>query len=244
MLKYPPPTALGTYFLVVTTPNVKSLDPSLMAIAVQSSYASAVWLLAFAGTAVPANGTVPLMAPIAVGVNARNVGQSFVPESLQIPDSGLVLVASSTSDLLTVDVAATLDITAFIEEYDELLPEGALNTGDLTTAVKKLQVWSEAAGAAAPKKLYRVLAKNNGAGTRYLCVYATDAAGATDKILTWNKLAAGATAEIDYGSGGFDPYQQDADRTSHKGCTIQAQTTMTPGDIVAATDFVIQAYYL
>lgn len=241
MLRTPPPTALGTYSLVVTTAGTSKLSPVVMAIAVQSSYASAVWLQAFSGTTVPANGSVPIMDPIAVAALGRNIGKDFMPIGLPISANGLVLVASSTEGTLTKDVAATLDITAFIEEYEFQPLSTDSVVGDLTTARKSLTVWADNVG---PKVLRRAIVINNAASTRYMCLYAENTPDTGSIILAWQRILAGQAVEMDFGTrGGTSPFQQVPGEGDHDACVLQGQADLTPGHIVAATDFNIKAYY-
>lgn len=235
MIRTPSPTALDTYKLVVAG------SPLVKGVLIQSVYGTEVFVLAFEALTEPANGSVPIMAPIHVAVNARNVRTDFPEDGVQIRSPGLLLVASSTDETLTVVTAAKLDITAFIEEYDITpVPSGSTTVGDLTTDVASLEIWNDAAG---PKKLYRVNIINGVAAARYAVVYAEDVPDANSKIVTWMKLAASETKEFHFGEGGFEPHQLDLDGTVHNACVIAAQEDLVPGNISAGTDFNIQAFY-
>lgn len=240
MLRNPPPTALNTYFLAVTTSPVAQLSPVLKRIHVQSSYASAVWLLAFSGTAVPADGSVPIMAPLRVAANAVNIFEEF-GEGIKINPAGLVLVASSTFATLTKDASATISITAHIDEYESGVPSGESVAGDLTTGVSSLQVWTDANG---PKTLKRALIKNNAASVLYAVLYAVNTPASTSRIVSWLKIAATTNVEWNFGpNGGVSPLQRDTNGTLHDGCVIAGQVDLVQGNVMAGTDFNIKATY-
>lgn len=240
MLRNPPPTALETYKLAVTTSPKGVLRPVLKGILVQSVYASDVWLQVFEKITEPANNSVPIMASMFIQAQSRNNSIKLPCGGLPINSPGLLLVASSVNEKLTVDVLATLDITALIEEYDSFpIPIDATAAGDLTTGIDHLSVWNEAA---APKSLYGIKVKNNAAAVRYTVIYATDAPAATDKIIHWTKLAANESRFISFGAGGLSPIQKSEDGTVHQGCYVRHQATLTPA-AAAQNDCNMLAYY-
>ena len=243
MIRFPIPTARNTYFLVVKNDPVNSLAPVLKGILASSADASVVYLMVFNGTAVPADESIPIMAPIPLAANASNVNIP-IPDGVKIGPDGIVIVASSTADDLTADTGATVYISAFVEDWENDIPAGHSTEGDLTTAASSLQVWSEAEGASARKKLKRVKIKNNVSEVRYAVVYAVDTPDANSLIVTWIKIPADEDIEWNFGYGaGLDPEQRDADGTVHVGCTILCQENLTPGDEAAATDFNMEALY-
>lgn len=239
-LRTPPFTALNTYKLEVTGSPVANLSVVLAKISVQSSYASAVWLLAFSAASEPANGAVPIAAPMRIAATATNVESSF-PGGLLINGPGLVLIASSTAGTLTKDTSATLYITAYIEEYEKQPTLPNSTTGDLTTAVSSKQVWADSAG---PKKLRRLQIKNNVASIRYAVVYARDTPNSTSRIVAWRKIAASTNVDWDFGEDGLAPYEKGSDLTEYDGCTVYCQADLVPANQVGvSTDLNILATY-
>lgn len=156
------------------------------------------------------------------------------------PD-GLILVASSTYASLTKDVAATMDITAFIDEYESQPPSSNTTVGDLTTGVASRAVWAESAS---PHRLKVAWVKNNNAAARYAVIYAVDTPAAGSRIISWQAIPALTTVELNFGANaGLDPRQLDANLTFHDGCTIAGQTDLVPGNVMVPTDFNIKAIY-
>ena len=64
MLRTPPQTKLGGNSLIVTTSPVEDLQANLVQIDYNTTYGTIRYLQVFSGKAVPANGTVPITAPI------------------------------------------------------------------------------------------------------------------------------------------------------------------------------------
>ena len=243
MIRFPIPSARNTYFLVVTNTPVNSLAPVLKGILAASAYASDVWLMVFNGTAVPSNGDVPIMTPLFLEANAANVSLQ-IPDGVVIGPDGIVIVASSTANTLTTDASATIYVSAFVEDWENNIPPGHSTEGDLTTSVSSLQVWSEAEGETARKRLKRVKIKNNVSEVRYAAIYAVDTPDADSRIVSWLKIPADEDVEWNFGyGGGLSPEQLNGDGTRHVGCTILCQETLTPGDEAAATDFNMEALY-
>jgi len=149
-----------------------------------------------------------------------------------------LLVALSTTELnyTAVSAASGLDMTLDIDS--QFACDGTeVIAGDLTTGQNALQVWTEAAGASAPKRLLRVDVKNNQATDVLVnLVYAVDTVAPTSRVTSFNSCPVSVTTTTYYGDAqsGFQPYQQDANYTQHRGCTINI-TGLTAGYWTAGT---------
>lgn len=243
MIKNPMPQTINDDSLIVYN-HERSVNNTLIGLLLNSKDSSDVWVYVFEGTAIPANGTAPIIGPIFLQANTRNV--SFeIPGGILINKDGLVIASSSDGTSFTVDAGATIDITALIEEYDpspRTVAGGYSVAGDLTTTNRStLAVWADAAG---PKKVFRINVVNNAAAIRYLVMYAVDTAdvGGADKIIGFWKFAANQRRTISFGDDGFSPVQVDADQTVHDGCKLYWQASLVSGGAVS-TDATIQAFY-
>ena len=208
-------SVLNSYFLLIPgTPGVNSKFV-IKSLRCNNGGGADRWLQCHAGTAIPADTAVPVFAPLLVP-NAY-ISQDDFQDGRIVAAPGIVLVISSTRATLTKDVAATVDITCDVEEY-EYPAVGASVAGDATTACKKLQVWAESAG---PKRLLKVEAVNATAEDVYAQLFADDApADGSVPLNRWTVPALGALV-MDFGpNGGIVPYRQDADGTKHQGGSI------------------------
>src|SRR6266576_1717565 len=79
------------------------------------------WLMVFASSTLPANGTAPLFAALNIPLNYFS--EDTFPDGRTVDGPAIFFAISSTRDTLTVDVAATVDISVDIDEY-ELQPVG------------------------------------------------------------------------------------------------------------------------
>lgn len=125
------------------------------------------WLQAFDATALPANGTVPVFSYALPQLSPFS--WNFQPDMLPFRQ-GLVFAVSTTEGALTIS-ADTADFIVYLEEYEMRLPVGYSTVGDLTTGVDYLQVYTEATGAAAVKKLYQVDVINGTGSPAFLCFF-------------------------------------------------------------------------
>ena len=241
MLRTPPPQALNTYLLTITTNPVLNLAPTLMRLAVSSRYAVAGYIQLHSASSLPADGAVPIGEPIAIAANGAFV-RNWQPQGLPINSPGLVIVFSSTAATLTKVVAATVDIEADVEEYETRKPSATV-VGDLTTAVRSLEVWTEASGASAPNRLLKIEAKNLVAAVRYLGIFAVNSPVAASNLISWVKFGASENKEFVFGmDNGLSPFQQDAiTGTTHLGCAILALDTISPFLAADSDDFNIRA---
>lgn len=242
MIRTPPTTALNTYYVAVTTVPNAHLAPCLMRLAVSSRYGSASYLLLFAASAVPNDGAVPIAEPIPIAANGTAL-RTWQPQGLPINSPGLTIVASSTAATLTKDTSATLDFEVDVEEWETQNPN-ASTAGDLSSGVGFLQVWSEAAGLADPKRLLRLQITNLQAAVGYLVAYAVDTPSASSKPFLLATLAANESRELNFGMNeGFQPVEQAADGSNAIGCTICYQTaTAAHAKVVAANMYCKAAY--
>lgn len=215
-LRTPPPSATGTYNLVVTNTPGGSAAFNLMRLDVNVLTDTDYWMMIFAGTEVPANGTVPLMPAIAMQGAFEN-SFVFAPQGMPVLAPGLVAVLSTTSDTLTAAVAASANITAFVEEY-EFQIRGTSYVGDLTTEVLVREVWAEAAD---PRPaLYKVEVHDITGVDTYLLLFAKDSPSEGDiPIRSW-RVPADGYLTLNFGTSGYSPLVQDLDGTIRQGCTF------------------------
>ncbi len=218
-------TTQGSYF--VLAPGFPGTIGSLAIKRLRCNNGGAAdrWIQIHSGVAIPADTAVPLFAPLLAPANYITE-DTFDPDPRIVPAPGMVLVASSTRATLTKDVAATIDITAEVEEY-ELQPVGPSVAGDYTTACTHLQVWASASG---PKKLLRLELSNSTGATIYAQVFSLDAIPAGTIPVAEVAVAANDYAMASFG-GGLAPYRQSAAFVVSKGCTVYFSTT--PGVLTA-----------
>jgi len=183
-------------------------------------------------------------------VAAGNNGFMYVfgPEGITLSE---LLVALSTTELnyTAVSAASGLDMTLDIDS--QFACDGTeVVVGDLTTGQNTLQVWTEAAGLSAPKRLLRVDVKNNQAtDTLVNLVYAVDTVVPGSLVAAFNKCPISVTTTTYYGDaqGGFQPFQQDANYTQHRGCTINISALVagfwTAGTLYGGTSPNVRAIY-
>jgi len=242
MLRTPPPIALGTYFLIVTSSPAEKGAPLLFQIRVNSTYAQARWLHIFSGIAIPANGTAPILTPHHIAASTNNIVIDLTAHGLPINPNGLVIVASTDRDTLTKDTSATWDITALVEDWDTAtsLNPGDSTAGDLTNGVGSLTVWNDASG---PKRLKRLQIINGESAVRYACVYAENTPDSGSKMASWMKLTSAQKADFFFGRGGLSPLQEDADGTLHDACVVVIQPNLTQGTAASETTHKIRATY-
>jgi hypothetical protein len=235
-----PFSVLASYFLLVPGFPGVSLAPTLRTLRCNNGGATDRYLQCFSGTAIPADTSVPLFAPLLLPNGY--ISEDTFPDGRQVASPGLVLVVSSTRATLTKDVAATVDITAEIDEFEQQ-PAGVSVAGDYTTAVKKLQVWADASG---PKTLIKVEAANTSASTAYLQLFAYGAPinGQVPEY-EWTMLA-GAYLSLSFGNNaGLVPRRNTAAGTTylHEGCELVFSSTSWSRTIVAANAGTLRATY-
>ena len=150
------------------------------------------WIMFFPQSSIPANGAQPIYKEQIVGANGfkfdylpKGINASnFMSLNTAVPipnQGGLIAVLSSTAETLTIATGGgnNMDLDVFIEDY-ETLQAGISVAGDTSTAVKSLQVWSEAAGVGTnnlqgAQQLLKVVATNKSGATQYLQLFAQDA---------------------------------------------------------------------
>lgn len=196
--------------------------------------------------AVPANGTSPLRSLQLIGQD----GFSYSFEETEInTTTTLSLALSSTDSTYTaVTDGAVVDLQGEVDQIEMNFPSTS-SVGDLTTGVGSLQVWSEAAGTSAPKKLLRLEVTNNSGDAAYPIVTFTDSFSLTDTTAISLEgstrsggLADGTTKAYSFGRGQF-MFKNDAG-TIRKGCTIRfSSTPVIPYVEIAGTSFNVRAIY-
>ena len=192
----------------------------------------------FDAYAVPANGTAPLRSLQVIGQD----GFSFSYEESELTcQTALCFALSSTDQGYT---AVTDGAKATWEgSVDQLEPFTALTVvGDLTTGVGGLQVVTEAAGAAAPKKLVRLEVINGSGNDAWPLVTFTDAFNVNDTTaIRLPKVADGNTGVYNFGKGEFKTYVDGV--TLRKGIYIRMSDVATiPYEQPPGTNFNIRAF--
>lgn len=198
--------------------------------------------------AVPAEGAVPKESWDLSGGDAAapvDFFQTFIDGKFECVN-GVYLCLSSTDGTKTIDAAASMDLFVELEREDPYL--GATVAGDVTTAVDALQVWTEATGAATPKKLLRVEASWNSVDpSLYLLLFAKTLANVAllEKPI-WSSVALtddGANRVMGVFGAGFGPFSADADGTKRAGCLLAFSTDKTKYQPPGTTPGTIKAIY-
>ena len=202
--------------------------------------------------AVPATNAIPLRSVQVLGLNGftfeyRPSGLDTVNMTVPRNDGKLILVLSSTDNVFTaVADGATCDVQVDLE--DAGLNDAATNVstaGDLTTGVKKLEVWTNAQ-ANASKKLFSVTAINGTGADGYLQLYPLSTAAVVDGITSQKTIwpvAAGATLTLDFGLG-ITAYGKSATTFAEQfGCTLAGSTTQLALTLPATSTWNIKATY-
>jgi hypothetical protein len=138
-----------------------------------------------------------------------------------------LVVAVSSTEINYTAVSANGGLELSIEVSGNCLTDGSeVIVGDLTTNQQTLQVWSEASGATAKKRLLRVDVQNNdNTNAGVLKVYATDAMAGADLVVSQipvTKVGSGSvTSSFNAGVESLWMFQQDANDTQHQGCSLK-----------------------
>lgn len=196
------------------------------------------YLHLFNGTAVPADTSVPILAPIAAAANAT--GRATYEGGVVLPAAGLVAVVSSTKDTLTGVGGATDDIILLLEQ-DEAHTFPTLSVaGDLTTAVTGLQVWADSAG---PKKLYKLEVRETAGNAVYIQLFAHDSPSNGDVPLEVWPLGIAGRVTIGFGPGGRPVYSKTGAGVLRDGCTVSISTTAATRTVIGGAGATIRASY-
>jgi hypothetical protein len=133
----------------------------------------------------------------------------------------LIGLSSTEANYTAVAASSGLDLTMQFDS-DYICIGGETVVGDLTTNQQTLQVWTEANGATARKRLLRVdLNNNDAANAGVLQVYAVDSIVAASLVVSQTSFAKNTTGiAVNYGVEGLTPLQQDANKTQHFGCNL------------------------
>lgn len=241
-----PFSAFNTYVLYIPALNTPTNQAfKIQRIDFNNAGATDRWLQIFSGVAIPANATVPLVAATLMQAAFSGSAEDLLPDGFNVPAPGVVIVVSSTQATLTKDVAATCDITAYVEEF-ETVPPGTSVAGDNSTPVNQLAVWTDANG---PKALFRLELTNSSATPMYAAVYAINnpLAGEVrvNTLLPIPAKVAGVNGSIVYtfGPSGMSPFQKDASGVLHDACTIFIASAVSPGSLDGGTPATIRATY-
>jgi len=183
---------------------------------------TARWLLVFDSRDTPADGAVPTIPAIAVPVKGV-ILQFFDLGTAQFLQ-GLYVCLSNTQATKTL-ATDTMDIDVEVDQVEQT--PGTL-VGDLTTGVNGLQVWSEATGAAAEKRLCRleVDGTNLTGGTQYIQLFPMDTVtpSAGQICLKEWPIAAGSTKYLGAGALSFGEMGMEVNAIK-TGCTIKISST-------------------
>ena len=162
--------------------------------------------------------------------------------------AGCYLCVSSTEATKTITSGTDKWAMLSVELAEVDRPENTSQVGDLTTGVTGQQIWSEAAGAANARRLFRL--EINGASlgaTRYAMLFAKDSPANGDTPLavwpvTTGTPLTGASA-IKFGVNGRHVYSKDSDGTERKGCTVNISSTATTLTLIVSGTATIKGEY-
>ena len=237
-------TAGPAFSLVIAPANTNATIQNFSGYCNGAGATTPYWIMFFAQATVPVNGTRPIFQEQVLGVNGfkfdflpngissrnmMNTGQLVMSPNF----GGLVAVLSTTGDTLTIATGGnTMELDVWVDDFTPILPAGTTVVGDLTSPVTSLQVWTEAAGLTARKKLYtlEVDGTNLTTATHYIMIFAKDTNVAGDApmatlifpiaLLQLRTLQNG----LDFGDTGLEVYQYDG-TTKRLGCTIMISST-------------------
>jgi hypothetical protein len=202
------------------------------------------WLHIFDATAAPADGTAPMVAAIPL-YQTTGFYAAFEVGALQFT-KGCYVCVSTTQATKTLSTD-TMDVTVELDEPE--YPTGTTFVGDLTTPVTGLQVWTEAAGATARKKLFSLeVDGTNLTGAQFIQIFAKDTVNTGDVPVISIPIAAGAvktgSSKLTFGADGSDIFSIDSTSAATKrlGCTIKISST-APGYTAANGTAAIKAEY-
>lgn len=201
-----------------------------------SAVAAGRYLQVHDAYATPANGAVPLKS---YPIYADGEGfKSFAAGELQL-SNGLYVCISSTeaTKTLAADVFSMLSVELLAAEQ----PSGTSFAGDLTTDDEILQVWSEAAGASAPKRLYEIIATNNGGATYYLQIHAADTPS-DEALIASFAFEDIETKRLSFGKAGRD-IRRIVSEALKQGCTLAWSTEPDSYAAIGGNVGPIQAEY-
>lgn len=196
-----------------------------------------------------ANGTVPAVKSLQVLANAP-----FAFQNLNVTLAECFLAISSTEvNYTAVSAAGGLDGTVFCQS--QFMCDGTETVvGDLTTTLNVLQVWTEANGAATPKKLLRLDVTEQLGQQAYVLIEATDA----DLLMPFGRvlpLAANSSLFTNlggpsFGLDGLDVMSIDGpgllNPPVRRGCTIRVSNSVPSVGVpwtYSANAAVIRAIY-
>lgn len=204
--------------------------------------ASDRWLqthASYPGAALPLDGAVPLRR--ALFIPANYISEDQLPAGGIVVNPGTKLIVSSTPATLTRDAAATVDITADVDEFELQSPTSPTIAGDITTGVKNRTIWADSAG---PKTLLRLELSNTTGSDIYAQLFPVDSpAEGRVPLQVWT-VPASTSILVDLGgNAGRSPFSQDADGTQHDACVIVFSTTQWTKTIVGANSGTIKGYY-
>ena len=180
-------------------------------------------LLPLAAGGIPASSVTPFKSLTAPKADP-GFTYDFGPDGLYMKQ---LVVAVSSTEINYTAVSANGGLELSIEVSGNCLTDGSeVVVGDLTTNQQTLQVWSEASGATAKKRLLRVDVQNNdNTNAGVLKVYATDAMAGADLVVSQipvTKVGSGSvTSSFNAGVESLWMFQQDANDTQHQGCSLK-----------------------
>lgn len=181
------------------------------------------WLQFFDSNAAAAEGAVPIIAAIPLFQTSPFFAE-FEIGALCF-NVGCYACVSETQGTKTIS-SDKMDITIELDEPE--YPTSTSFAGDLTTGVTDLQVWSEAAGATARKKLYSLEIDGGGlTGDHFIQIFAKDSFTTGDIPIISIPIAEDAAltgaSKLTFGSDGVDIFQKDT--TNRLGCTVAISST-------------------
>lgn len=188
----------------------------------------------------PANAAVPIRS---LRVVAQNGFRWYhAPELMDLPKAGIYIVLSTTEATFTA-TATTMNLFIDIEDYGGLAKmRSDINTaGDLVSNTVLQVIWSEAAGFANPKKIYKLQVSEAGAVNSYVQIFGVDApvAGVVP-IMQW-PLPASTTLTLNFGDAAKAFLPTTAAGVRQTGFTVVI--SLTPNSYDAAGLGTIKGWY-
>lgn len=186
------------------------------------------WLMLFNSDSTPADGTAPFIPAIPLNQNAPFFAEFEIGE-LVFP-LGCYACVSTTQSTKTISTD-TMDFSA--ELSDPEYPASCSFSGDLTSAVTGLQVWTEASGASARKNLMALEVDGTllTTATQFIQIFATDTVNTGDKPMASFPIAVAAVLTganaLRFGTGGREVFSIDSASpfTKRLGCTVKISST-------------------
>lgn len=185
-----------------------------------------------------ANGDIPVFKSLWVAGNGAPFSWAFVDCELS---ELLIAISTTEASYTAVGAGGGLDLSCVFQS-DFPVGSDILISGNLTSAVHELQVWTNAQG---PRRLMRLDIANNDASDVYAHIHALDTPSVSDSVARGPFLVtAGTTKSFFFGKAGLVPFEKKQDGTEHDGCFVKLSSGATlPYTFKSNDDYAIRALY-